>query len=226
MRIKLYAKKAGVSQAGALLKKAMLLYEQRKVVEAEKLFLSVLKSLPNNPVALYSYGLLLINSGRTQEGLDVVVHGTDTNPGFSMLWFLRGGFHKEFYQLESALDSYDIALELDPKHIPSLVNSGAILRQLLRHSEAHQRFERILEIDPNNLQALSNYGALLSESYKERIPDSILVFSHLLKIKPDYPYARGILAFNKMHISDWSTVELDTVEITQSIRAGQRATRA
>lgn len=226
MRIKIYANKAGVSQAGALLKKAMLLYEQRKISEAEKLFLSVLKSLPNNPIALYSYGLLLINSGRTQEGLDVVVHGTDTNPGFLLLWFLRGGMHKEFYQLESALDSYDKALDLDPKHIPSLVNSGAILRQLLRHSEAHQRFERILEIDPNDLQALSNYGALLSESYKERIPDSILVFSHLLKIKPDYPYARGILAFNKMHISDWSTVELDTVEITQSIRAGQRATRA
>ena len=226
MKIKPAAKKAGVSQAGALLNKAMLLYEQRKVPEAEKLFLSVLKSLPNNPVALYSYGLLLINSGRIQEALDVVVHGTDTNPKFSMLWFLRGAIHKEFYQLESALDSYDKALDLDPKHIPSLVNSGAILRQLLRHSEAHQRFEKILAIDPNNLQALSNYGALLSEPHIQRIPDSIPVYSHLLKIKPDYPYARGVLAFNKMHICDWSTVELDTVEITQSIRAGQRASRA
>jgi len=226
MKIKPAAKKAGVSQAGALLNKAMLLYEQRKVAEAEKLFLSVLKTLPNNPVALYSYGLLLINSGRVQEALDVVVHGTDTNPSFSMLWFLRGAVHKEFYQLESALDSYDKALVLDPKHIPSLVNSGAILRQLLRHSEAHQRFERILAIDPNNLQALSNYGALLSEPHIQRIPDSIPVYSHLLKIKPDYPYARGVLAFNKMHICDWSTVELDTVEITQSIRAGQRASRA
>ncbi len=226
MKIKPAAKKAGVSQAGALLNKAMLLYEQRKVAEAEKLFLSVLKTLPNNPVALYSYGLLLINSGRVQEALDVVVHGTDTNPSFSMLWFLRGAVHKEFYQLESALDSYDKALGLDPQHIPSLVNSGAILRQLLRHSEAHQRFEKILEIDPDNLQALSNYGALLSEPHIQRIPDSIPVFSHLLKIKPDYPYARGILAFNKMHICDWSTVELDTVEITQSIRASQRACRA
>jgi len=226
MKIKPAAKKAGVSKAGALLNKAMLLYEQRKVAEAEKLFLSVLKTLPNNPVALYSYGLLLINSGRVQEALDVVVHGTDTNPSFSMLWFLRGAVHKEFYQLESALDSYDKALVLDPKHIPSLVNSGAILRQLLRHSEAHQRFEKILAIDPNNLQALSNYGALLSEPHIQRIPDSIPVFSHLLKIKPDYPYARGVLAFNKMHICDWSTVELDTVEITQSIRAGLRASRA
>ena len=226
MKIKPAAKNAGVSQAGALLNKAMLLYEQRKVPEAEKLFLSVLKSLPNNPVALYSYGLLLINSGRIQEALDVVVHGTETNPKFSMLWFLRGAIHKEFYQLENALDSYDKALDLDPKHIPSLVNSGAILRQLLRHSEAHQRFEKILEIDPDNLQALSNYGALLSEPHIQRIPDSIPVFSHLLKIKPDYPYARGILAFNKMHICDWSTVELDTVDITQSIREGTRACRA
>ena len=226
MKIKPAAKKAGVSQAGALLNKAMLLYEQRKVPEAENLFLSVLKSLPNNPVALYSYGLLLINSGRIQEALDVVVHGTETNSKFSMLWFLRGAIHKEFYQLESALDSYDKALGIDPKHIPSLVNSGAILRQLLRHSEAHQRFEKILAIDPNNLQALSNYGALLSEPHIQRIPDSIPVYSHLLKIKPDYPYARGVLAFNKMHICDWSTVELDTIEITQSIRAGQRASRA
>ena len=226
MKIKPTGKKAAVSQTGALLNKAMLLYEQRKIAESEKLFLSVLKSLPNNPVALYSYGLLLINSGRIQEALDVVVHGTDTNPGFSMLWFLGGAVHKEFYQLESALDSYDKALSLDPKHIPSLVNSGAILRQLLRHSEAHQRFERILAIDPNNLQALSNYGALLSEPHIQRIPDSIPVFSHLLKIKPDYPYARGVLAFNKMHICDWSTVELDTVDITQSIREGKRACRA
>ena len=226
MKNKPTAKKAGVSQAGALLNKAMLLYEQRKVPEAEKLFLSVLKSLPNNPVALYSYGLLLINSGRIHEALDVVVHGTETNPKFSMLWCLRGAIHKDFYQLESALDSYDKALDLDPKHIPSLVNSGAILRQLLRYSEAHQRFEKILAIDPNNLQALSNYGALLSEPHIQRIPDSIPVFSHLLKIKPDYPYARGILAFNKMHICDWSTVELDTVDITQSIREGKRACRA
>jgi tetratricopeptide (TPR) repeat protein len=54
-----------------------------------------------------------------------------------------------------ALKSYDEALARDARNVTALLNSGVILRELMRHKESLERFNRILEIEPENQSALA-----------------------------------------------------------------------
>ena len=218
--------KAEKPSVAVWLKKAMALYQHGQIVESEKFFKKVLRESPDNRVALYSYGLLLINSKRSVEALKIVTHGTEKNSDFPMLWFLRGVIHKQFNQLESAILCYDKAIAIDGEYISALINRGAILREMHRHLDAQKCFQRILAIDPDHLIALSNYGTLLTEGKESRITEAIETFSRLLTIKPDYHYGKGMLAYTKLHVCDWSTLEVDTTEVTNGVREGKRVCRS
>jgi protein O-GlcNAc transferase len=226
--MKYYLNKATAEKPGVAvwLKKALTLYQQGKIAEAERFFKRILKESPDNRVALYSYGLLLINSKRSAEALKIVTHGTEKNSDFPMLWFLRGVIHKQFNQLESAILCYDNAISIDEEYISALINKGAILREMHRHLDAQKCFHKILTIDPDHPIALNNYGALLTEGKESRITEAIETFSRLLKIMPDYHYGKGILAYTKLHVCDWSTLEVDTTEVTNGIREGKRVCRS
>lgn len=226
--MKYYLNKATAEKPGIAvwLKKAMTLYQQGKIAEAERFFKRILEESPDNRVALYSYGLLLINSKRSVEALKIVTHGTEKNSDFPMLWFLRGVIHKQFNQLESAILCYDKAIAIDGEYISALINRGAILREMHRHLDAQKCFQRILAIDPDHLIALSNYGTLLTEGKESRITEAIETFSRLLTIKPDYHYGKGMLAYTKLHVCDWSTLEVDTTEVTNGVREGKRVCRS
>lgn len=226
--MKRYLNKANAENSGVAmrLKKALNLSEKGNALEAEKLFKSVLQESPNNRVALYSYGFLLARNKRFSEALEIVKHGTDTNGDFAMLWFLRGSIHSQFQQLDTALYCYEKALEIDSDYISALINSGAILREIHRHIEAQKRFQRILAIDPNHPSALGNYGILLTEGSQNKIAEAIEIFNRLLTVKPDYPFGKGLLAYSKMQVCDWSSLETDTIEITNGVRNGKAVSRS
>jgi predicted O-linked N-acetylglucosamine transferase (SPINDLY family) len=199
---------------------AMNLYQQGKLQESETLFKRILTVAPGNNVALYSLTLLLLNSKRYDEAIQFAVSGTTSNPDFAPLWLIRAASHKELHQIEDALACYDKAIELNPKYIEALINSGAILRDLHRHKESLERFRRVLDIDPNYESALGNYGILLTEF--KLLPEAISVFERLLAINPDYPFGPGLLTYERMHICDWTDLEKDTALITDGIHAGKK----
>lgn len=226
--MKHYFNRSNIAKASVALrlKRAMNLYQQGKIFESEKLFKSVLQDSPANHVAIYSFGLLLINSNRFVDALEIVAAGTEKHPNFAMLWFLRGVIHKHFNQFDSALFCYDKAIAIDATYISPLINSGAILRDMHRHIDAQKRFQRILEIEPNHPTALSNYGTLLTEGKESKITEAIDVFNRLLAIKPNHPYGKGMLAYTKLHVCDWSSLESDTFDITKGVREGKRICRS
>jgi len=226
--MKQYSNKSNIAKATVALrlKRAMNLYQQGKIISSEKLFKSVLQDSPANHVAIYCYGLLLINSNRSVEALKIVTAGTEKNPDFAMLWFLRGEIHKQFNQFDSALFCYDKAIAIDEKYISPLINSGVMLREMHRNLDAQKRFQRILEIDPNHSTALSNYGTLLTEGKESKITEAIEVFNRLLSIKPNHHYGKGMLAYTKLHVCDWSSLESDTVDVTKGVREGKRICRS
>ena len=200
---------------------AMNLYQQGKLQESEDLFKRILTVAPDNNVALYSLTLLLLNSKRYNEAIQFAVSGTTSNPDFAPLWLIRAASHKELHQIEDSLACYDKAIELNPKYIEALINSGAILRELHRHKESLERFRRVLDIDPNYESALGNYGILLTEF--KLLPEAIAVFERLLAINPDYPFGPGLLTYERMHICDWKDLEKDTELITKGIHAGKKS---
>ena len=187
---------------------------------AAGLFKEILLENPNNPVAIYSLIVILINSGNHNEALKLSGHGVAVAPNFAPLHFAHASVLQFFGLKEEALASYDMAIQIDPKYSAALVNSGALLRQMHRHHEALQRFNQVLTFDPNDLSALSNCAIILTEFKQSET--AIDMFERLLTLKPDFKYALGNLCYERLHICDWRDYE----DVRQRIIAGLRQDQA
>lgn len=193
---------------------------QGKVEQARDLFTQILRFDPNNAVALYSLALIFLNAGRHADALPLTARGVQANPAFAPLWFIHGAVLQAHGDKTSALQSYDQALQVKPDYLEVLTNSGVLLRNMMRHKESLERFQRVLAIDPNHQTALANSGILLTE-FKQSEP-AIGMFARLLALNPDYDYGPGLLAYERLHICDWTDFAATSQRIIAGIRAGKR----
>ncbi len=191
---------------------------------ATKLFREVLAAVPDNPHALYSLGLIEMNTGNLQEALELCTRGIKGSPRFAQLHYLAGAVWQALGNKEEALRWYDVALEIDPESPEVLLNSGALLRSMFRHKDALERFNKILTIDPNHVAALGNCGIMLTEFKQSE--KAIVMFEQLIRIKPDFDYAQGLLIYERMHICDWTDHDALRTEVLEGVRAGKRVCKS
>jgi protein O-GlcNAc transferase len=200
--------------------KAIEFQQAGKIEEAAKLFLRVLANAPMDGAALYSLGVIELNSGRPAEALKYGERGVKAAPAYAPMWFLLGSACQGVGNHEKALAHYDRALQVQPDFVEVLINSGVMLRDLFRHKEALERFNQVLATQPDNLTALANCGILLTEFKESQL--AIGMFSRLLALKPDYDYGFGLLIYERLHIGDWTDFEPLRQTILQGIREGKR----
>ncbi len=105
---------------------------------------------------------------------------------------------KDRGEFETALASYDSALELAPDHAHAWCNRAVVLGQLGRSAEALTSYERAIELDPSDSLALCNRGYLLiALGRKDAALESL---SRALAIAPNLysaHFARGALLQEK-----------------------------
>lgn len=203
---------------------AIELQHQGKIDEATQLFWDVLVTDPINAAALYSLSLIALNARNHAEALRISDHGIKVAPIFSPLRLVHGAVLQALGRKEEALQSYDKALEISPNYVEALINSGVLLRDMLRHREALERFNHILTFEPTNTSALANCGILLTEFKQSE--QAIAMFKHLINIDPDYDYALGLLAYEQLHICDWTDFEILSKQIIEGIRSGRRSSKS
>lgn len=188
--------------------------------KAKALFAEILRVDPNNAVALYSQALILMNAGAHAEALVLTTRGVGANPQFAPLWFIHGAVQQALGDRGAALQSYDKAIEIKPDYLEVITNSGVLLRNMMRHKDSLERFQRVLAIDPNHQSALANSGILLTEFKLSE--QAIATFDRLLKVNSDYDYGLGLLAYERLHICDWTDFTGVSERIVSGIRAGKR----
>jgi tetratricopeptide (TPR) repeat protein len=210
----------GVTDVNKLLIQALDLQNQGETAQAAQLFRKILESEPANAAALYSLSLIMMNAGELDQAKQYSSHGVQVQAGFAPLWFVHGAILQALGDKQGALDSYDQALQVKPDYLEVLTNSGVLLRNMMRHKESLERFQRVLAIDPNHQTALTNSGILLTEFKQSE--QAIAMFDRLLKINPDYDYGPGLLAYERLHICDWTDFAIASQKIVAGIRAGKR----
>ena len=203
---------------------ARLLEINRQFEEAEQMLLQSLALDPNNAAALYSLSVISLNRGDHTEALRLSQHGIEVAPHFAPMRFVHGAAMQAAGRKEEALKSYDAALEINPNALDVLLNSGVLLREMLRHREALERFNRIITIDPNHAAGLANCAILLTEFKQSE--QAIAMFESLLKTNPEYDYGLGLLAYERLHICDWTDFENISHRIIEGVRAGRRACKS
>ena len=83
---------------------------------------------------------------------------------------------------EKAVKMLKKALELDPNHVPSLLNYGNTLFNMDQLGRAAEQFEMALQIDPEDLTA--NYNLALMYEYSDKRQLAIDRWKRFLKLKP------------------------------------------
>ena len=200
---------------------AIELQNAGRLDEAAGLFRALLEGEPGHGAALYSLAVIAMRQGRPDEALPLAEAGCAAAPAFPGMWLARGSALSALGRLPEALASMDQALTLDPDFEEALVNSGVLLRQLLRHKEALERFNRVLLKNPGHVTALANLAIVLTEFKQSR--QAIGLFERLLQLRPDYDYGPGLLAYERLHLCDWTDFEPLRERILEGVRAGRRS---
>ena len=121
-------------------------------------------------------------------------------------------------RLDEALAEFDRVLEAQPKNAEAWTRRGSALSQLDRQEEAVAAYSRALELQPDHLEALNQRGntLLVLRRFEEAARDFEQVVAH----DPDFPWARGNLAYCHLHVCRWDGLEAEVTAILQAVRKG------
>jgi protein O-GlcNAc transferase len=215
--------KSNIQTANKLLAEGIALQEQGKLGEAEKTFHALLVIAPKSHWALFSLSVIALNRNDALAALGFLNRATAVAPGVVAIWHARGVALAKLERRTDALESFDKALKLEPRHVDALNDSAALLLKEGRRSEALQRFNRILTIEPN-AKALSNLSIIHAESINDAdLAKSAAILEQLLALDPNYSFAQGRLVYQRLHLCDWRDYTASSQRVVQGVRAGMRS---
>jgi predicted O-linked N-acetylglucosamine transferase (SPINDLY family) len=147
----------------AKLRDGMALHQQGRLAEAERAYADILARAPAHFGALYLAGMVAVQLGRTQRGVDMLSRATAVNPGFAPAHNELGNGLFALRRLEDAVASYDRAIALKPDLSEAYNNRGAALRDLKRPAEALASCEKAIALKPDFAEAFANCGNALHD---------------------------------------------------------------
>lgn len=171
---------AGMS-ADMLLARAKAVHEQGRFDEAERMYGAILADVHSHPEALHLSGVLQSQLGRHALAEVLLRRSVSLTPAALPLANL-GSVLLSLGRRAEALQQFDAALAIDPRHLHALIRRGNTLVELARHEEALETYDRALEVAPTVIDALVNRGAALRAL--ERHEEALDTYARALKVDP------------------------------------------
>jgi protein O-GlcNAc transferase len=150
--------------------------------KAAKLYADVLRHAPRHTQALHMLGMVQIQSGELNGGIDLVRRSLALAEGQPAAWCTLGNALRLQRQPVPALECFERAIALDPRHAPAHNNRGNVLIDLLRADEALVSYQRALELSPRHLGTLINCGNILVGL--RRVPEALQHYARAIELSP------------------------------------------
>jgi len=177
-----------------MLKDAFALHTKGKFAEAERAYADLLRLEPDNFQALYLCGVLALQRGRIQRGVELLQESLEREPRQPLAHRDLGNGLQQMQRFAEAVNSYDKALALKPDLADSHNNRAIALASLQRFDEAVESYGRAIALKPDYAQALNNRGTVLSNLSREE--EALADFNRAIALEPNYVKAlnnRGAL---------------------------------
>jgi tetratricopeptide (TPR) repeat protein len=175
-----------------MLAQASTLQRQGQIVEAERLYLAVLAIAPDNADALHFTGNLKLARGEPGEALRLIAAAMAARAPTPRILFDLGLAFNALDQHQKALDSFDLAIQLQPDFFEAHGNRGAMHAALGQHGDAIESYRKALAIRPDFADAHCNLGSALTQL--QRYDEALASLDRALALRADYPdalYNRG-----------------------------------
>ena len=151
------------ARVAATFRQAALLHQQGRSLQSDALCGEVLGADPEHCGAWHLRGLLAIESGRMDEGIEWIERSLRCNPNQPAAHSNIGNAWLSRQQPLRALASFDRALQLKPDYVAALYNRANALRALGRWAEALNGYESTLRLKSDHVPAHNNRGIVLLE---------------------------------------------------------------
>jgi tetratricopeptide (TPR) repeat protein/GR25 family glycosyltransferase involved in LPS biosynthesis/ADP-heptose:LPS heptosyltransferase len=170
-----------------LLDEAMAHHQNRRLEEAERLYLDILKVEPDHFDVTHLLGVVRHQQGRDAEAVELTGAAIKKNPRSAPALLNHGAALSALKRHEEALASYDAALRLEANWAEALRNRGNALFELKRFDEALTAFDKALEARPDYVETLNARGAALLELRRQR--EALAAFEKVLGLNPSHAEA-------------------------------------
>src|SRR4051812_9350409 len=144
-----------------LLQTALAHHRAGKRVEAESGYRSVLQVDAEQIDAHHLLGVLLFETGRTEESLQYLAKATTLNPQFADAHYNLARAMAVLNRAAEAIESYGQAIRCRPSFVEAYFNLGNLFRDLGRTDEAIASFRQAIEGNPRYAKAYTNLAHLL-----------------------------------------------------------------
>ena len=179
-----------------MLKEAFALHSQGKFAEAERAYAELLRRQPGNFQVLHLYGVLALQRGQTERGIELLRQALALEPRQPLAHRDLGNALQQLRRFDEALVSYDKALALKSDLADAHNNRGVALASLRRLDEALVSYGHAIALKPDYAQAYNNRGTILSD--QKRAAEALADFTKAVALDPGYAKAfdnrAGVLA--------------------------------
>lgn len=185
-----------MEKSGLMLQQAFAFHSKGQFAEAERAYAALIRQQPQNFQALHLFGVLMLQLGRTQRGIELLRQSLKLEPRQPLAQRDLGNALQMSGQSAEALACYDKALALKSDLAEVHNNRGAALAALKRPEDALASYGRAIALKPDYAQAYNNRGTVLSS--QNRFGEALEDFSRAIALDPVYVKAltnrAGVLA--------------------------------
>lgn len=211
------------AQLDAWLDAAIAAHERGRIDEARPVYEEALRLDPGNAVALHMLGLVQLQSGQEEAGLQMLRASLQLQPRNAAFHLNLGKALQAAGQRAPALAAYEAALALRPELATARSGRAALLQELGRTDETVAALRAALALQPNDPELHCRLGIALGQ--QQASEQAIDHLERAVTLAPDYSeawFCRGIalqrldrpaaaeqsyaraLALNPEHAKAWS----------------------
>jgi tetratricopeptide (TPR) repeat protein len=186
-----------------LLAQALQEHQRGNLTQAEQLYRQVLHAEPNHPEALHYLGMLYVQAGRSDLGLDPMRRAAALCPTNSLYHSNLGVALGMVGLLDEATLCARRSLELEPGSADAHYRLGNALRAQRQFNEAEGCFRRTVRLRPDHADAHNNLGEVLREL--GRLDEALASIQEGLRLRP--AFAEGLCSLANVLVSRGRTDE-------------------
>jgi tetratricopeptide (TPR) repeat protein len=210
---------------GALLRQAVSLHQQGRLAEAAAAYDAVLALRPDHAEALHLAGMLGLQAGRVEEGLERVRRAIALNPAAPGPWAVLGRALNGLGRHGEAAEALSRAVALQPGAARLHAQLGTALLELGEAEAALDRFDQALRLQPDMAEALTDRAVVLRRLGRpERALDDL---ARAARLHPNVAGARYNLGtlLSDLRRLDEALAELDAAIALDPRRAAAHYSR-
>ena len=121
--------------------------------EAESVYRQILARKPNQPEALHFLGVVLSQTGRRDEGVELILAALELKPDYVDAFSNLGHVLQDLGHLEEAEEAYRHAIKLNPDFADAHLNLSSLLFECDKFEESLKHSQRAMEIAPMQSKA-------------------------------------------------------------------------